>query len=224
MLNINFVELAHDSPEFDAAYDVISQDIPPEYLETREFLKNRLRVRDEGPKQLQERLLLQDGYTLHLIAAMEGGRVIGSIYGHLISSITNENRAIGFVTYITVLPEYRRRGIATSLIGALHKTVDDDSLRLTDRPVFGIVYEIEEQGKEEIKTTVSCLGAKPLDIVYYQPALRLGYEPEGMNLWFQPCPALSSEQAIGFTLSAQVVRDIVRNMLVLIRRAGIEGF
>lgn len=60
------VELTHKSPEFDAAYDVIALDISPGFLETREFLKNRLRVRDEGPKSARDRILLQDGYSLHL--------------------------------------------------------------------------------------------------------------------------------------------------------------
>src|SRR5512143_1079304 len=39
---LKLVGLAHKSPEFDAAYDVISRDILPEYLETRDFLRNRL--------------------------------------------------------------------------------------------------------------------------------------------------------------------------------------
>lgn len=215
MDNITFIALNHQSPELDAAYDVISRDIPPEYLETRDFLRNRLRVRDEGPQTEQERVLVQDGYTLHLIAAQQDSKVIGAIYGHLISRIGPENKGVGFVTYIAVDPAYRRLGIGTSLIHALHKTIESDALRLTGKPIFGMVYEIEEEGKEEIKVTVSKLGAKPLDIVYYQPALRLGYEPERMNLWFQPVPTLSSTDLAEFTLPADTVDAIVRNMLVM---------
>ncbi len=101
---------------FDAAYDVMSQEIPPEFLETRDFLRNRLRVRDEGPKSSHEHLLVQDGYTLHLIAAVYNQKVIGAIYGHLISRITSKNQSAGFVTYVSVHAHYRRHGIGTRLI------------------------------------------------------------------------------------------------------------
>ncbi len=209
--NTHFLNLTHKSPEFDAAYDVISQDISPEYLETRDFLKNRLRVRDEGPKTEQEKILVQDGYTLHLIAAVRDNKVIGAIYGHLISRITNENKAVGFVTYLAVHPEDRRQGIGTALIHELQRAIEQDALRLTGKRIFGMVYEIEEEGKEEIKATVKKLGAEPLDMVYYQPALRQGYEPQQMNLWLQPLPSPTSKQ----DLTPDVIHDMVRNMLIM---------
>jgi len=210
-----FVELTHKSPEFDAAYDVIGADIAPEYLETMDFLRDRLRVGEEGPKSGKEKILLQDGYTLHLIAAKEGDKVVGAIYGHLISRITGENKAVGFVTYITVHREHRRHGIATALIRELQRVVEQEALRLTGRSIFGMVYEIEEEGKEEIKATVVKLGARPLDIVYYQPALRIGYEPEQIHLWFQPVPVLSPPDFSAFSLPADTVEGIVRNMLAM---------
>ncbi len=213
--HIQYTHLTPLSPEFDAAYDVISQDIPQEYLETRDFLRNRLRIRDDGPKSDQERLLVQDGYTIHLIAAMRDKQVIGAIYGHLISRITSGNWSAGFVTYISVHRDYRRRGIGTRLISALNRMVENDAIRMTGKSIFGMVYEIEEEGKEEIKATVKKLGARPLDIVYYQPALRLGYNPVQMNLWFQPVPPLASEQIMQFTLQTDIVKGLIRNMLVM---------
>jgi GNAT superfamily N-acetyltransferase len=213
--SIQFTELIHKSLEFDAAYEIISRDIPPEYLETRDFLRNRLRVRDEGPQTEQERVLVQEGYTLHLIAAKQDERVVGAVYGHLISRIGPENKSVGFVTYISVHPDYRRRGVGTGLINAMQRAVDDDARRMTGKPIFGMVYEIEEEGKEESKAMVSKLGAKPLDIVYYQPALRLGYAPERMNLWFQPVPTLSSTDSSELTVPADTADAIVRNMLVM---------
>lgn len=209
------VELTHTSPEFDAAYDIISRDIPPEYLETSDFLRNRLRVRDEGPGTDHERVLVQDGYTLHLIAAKQDDRAVGAVYGHLISRIGPENKAVGFVTYLAVHPGHQRRGIGTGLIHALQATIGKDAFRMAGKPVFGMVYEIEEEGKEGIKATVSKLGAGPLDIVYHQPALRPGYGPERMSLWFQPVPALSPVDSAKFRLPADIVHDIVHNMLVM---------
>jgi len=215
MSDPQLIELDHNSPEFDAAYDIISADIAPEYLETRDFLRNRLRVWKEGPKSEQERLLVQDGYTLHLIAAIHDQQVVGAIYGHLISRITDENKSVGFVTYITVHPNFRRRGIGTSLIRELQRVVDGEAIRLTGKNIFGMVYEIEEAGKEGIKTTVSKLDARPLDIVYCQPALRLGYEPEQMNLWLQLILTVARESVSMFTLPVEVVHDLVKNMLAM---------
>lgn len=213
--SIQFLHPTHQSPEFDEAYEVISRDIPPEYIETKDFLRNRVRVRDERPKTGKEKLLLQDGYTLHLIAARQDDKIVGTIYGHLISKITSENKAVGFVTYLAVHPEFRRCGIGTGLINELQRVVEQDSLRMTGRSIFGMVYEIEEEGKEKIKATVRKLGAKPLDIVYFQPALRPGYQPERMNLWFQPITSLSPGQATPFVLSPDIIHDVVRNILVM---------
>ncbi len=212
---MQFVTLTHRSPEFNAAYDVISRDIPPACLETSDFLRNRLRVREEGPKSEREKLLLQDGYTLHLIAAREGSKIVGALYGHLISRITDRNKAIGFVTYLAVRREYRKCGIGTGLIFEFQRIIDHDAHQLTGKPVFGMVYEIEGEGKQEIKALVSKLGAKPLDIVYYQPALRPGYGPERMDLWFQPAPPLSLSDAVTFSLPAGIVEGMVRNMLAM---------
>ncbi len=212
---IQCIHLTHLSPEFDAAYDVMSREIPPEFLETRDFLRNRLRVRDEGPKRGHEHLLVQDGYTLHLIAAVCEQKVIGAIYGHLISRITDGNMSAGFVTYVSLHANYRRRGIGTRLIRVLQSTIENDAIRMTGKSIFGMVYEIEEAGKEDMKKTVSTFGAKPLDIVYYQPALRPGYNPERLDLWFQPVPPISPGQSSQFTVRADIVRDLVRNMLVM---------
>jgi len=217
MDKIYLIELTHESPEFDAAYDVIAYDISPEFLETKEFLKYRLRVRDKGPKSTQDKILLQDGYTLHLIAAVQNGKVVGSLYGHLIAKIGPENRGIGFVTYITVHPEQRRQGIGTRLIDAFRKRANEDAHLITGRQIIGLVFEIEEEGKEAIKDCVSKIHALPLDIVYYQPALRQGYEPEQMNLWYLSCePELTTEAAAKtFKLPSAIVTSIVRNMLVM---------
>ncbi len=215
LTDIEIISLTHQSPEFDAAYDVIGQDIAPEYLETRQFLRNRLRVRDEGAKTEKEKLLVPAGYTLHLLAAVQADTVIGAIYGHLISGITGENRSVCFVTYLSVHRDHRRRGIGTCLIGSLQRRVDRDAVRTTGIPIFGMVYEIEKEGKDAIKAAVSRLGARPLDVEYLQPALRRGYGPERMDLWFQPVPPLTREQRATFTLKTDFVTDMVCNMLMM---------
>ena len=209
------IDLTHGSPEFDQAYDILSSAIAPEFMETAEFLRNRLRVRDEGPKTEAEKILLPQGYTLHLTAALQDGKVLGAVYGHLISDIGPDNQGIGFVTYVAVHPERRKQGIGTMLLKALKTRVNEDALTLCNKPIIGMVYEIEEAGKEAIKGCISRRNARPLDVVYYQPAVRSGYGPERMDLWYQPCgPELSAAIAAGtFKLPADLLISIVWNML-----------
>ena len=213
---IKLIDLTHGSPEFDQAYAILSSDIAPEFMETAEFLKNRLRVRDEGPKTEAEKIVLPQGYTLHLIAAVQDSKVLGAVYGHLIADIGPNNQGIGFVTYVAVHQERRRQGIGTMLLKAIKTRVNEDALTLCNKPIIGMVYEIEEAGKEAIKGCVSRLNARPLDVVYYQPAVRSGQGPERMDLWYQPCGTeLSAGTAAGtFKLPADLLISIVRNMLV----------
>jgi GNAT superfamily N-acetyltransferase len=182
-------------------------------METAEFLRNRLRVRDEERAE-EQKLLLPQGYTLHLIAALQDGKVLGAVYGHLIADIGPDNQGVGFVTYVAVHRSHRKQGIGTMLLKALKRRVNEDALTLCNKPIIGMVYEIEEAGKEAIKGCVSRLNARPLDVVYYQPAVRPGYGPERMDLWYQPCgPELSADTGT-FTLPAELLISIVRNMLV----------
>lgn len=215
--HIEFCALTHNSPEFDAAYNVIAYDIAPEFLETKEFLRNRLRVRDEGAKSIQENTLLQEGYSLHLIAAKKDSKVVGAIYGHLIALKNAANRGIGFVTYISVLPDYRKCGIGAKLVEELKNHIDRDAIRTTGRPIVGMVFEIEDDGKEAIKGLVRKHQGWPLDIVYFQPALRAGYQPEQMRLWLQSFePGITTvEEASRTRFRAEFVTAIVRNMLVM---------
>ena len=211
---VQLIDLTNASPEFDQAYAILSSDIAPEFMETAEFLRNRLRVRDEGPKAEAEKILLPQGYTLHLIAAVQDGKVLAAIYGHLLADIGPDNQGIGFVTYVAVHPERRKQGIGTMLLKALKTRVNEDALTLCNKPIIGMVYEIEEAGKEAIKGCVSRLNARPLDVVYYQPAVRSGYGPERMDLWYQPCgPGISAATGT-FQLPADILISIVRNMLV----------
>lgn len=215
--SITFIELTSQSPEFDAAYAVFCLDISPAFVEAKEFLRNRLRVRDTGPQTEQEQRLVQDGYTLHLIAAKHDDKVIGAVYGHLISKIGVDGRAIGFVTYVAVLPEYRRQGIGATLLAELKRKVEADSVRITSRPLLGMVFEIEKEGRKGIKGLVRSLHGWPLDIAYWQPALHVGARPEPMQLWFQPLEPLVArdEDAAKITFPAELIESMVRNLLVM---------
>ena len=114
---VQLIDLAHGSPEFDQAYAILSSDIAPEFMETAEFLRNRLRVRDEGPKTEAEKIALPQDYTLHLIA-----------------DIGPDNQGIGLITYVAVHQEHRKQGIVTMLLKALKTRVNGDALTLCNKP------------------------------------------------------------------------------------------
>ena len=86
---VQLIDLAHGSPEFDQVlYAILSSDIAPAFMETAEFLRNRLRVRDEGPKTEAEKILLPGRLYASLDRGTPGrqdGKVLGAVYGHLIA-------------------------------------------------------------------------------------------------------------------------------------------
>ena len=215
--SIKFLDLTCHSPDFDEAYEVFQRDIPSPFLEDRDFLRNRLRVRDQGPKSDKEQILVQDGYTLHLIVAKEGEKVIGALYGHLISKIAPGNHAVGFVTYISVIKGYRKRGIGTRLVEELRKRLIHDSLMLTNKQPIAMVYEVEAEGKEEIKGLVRKHFGAPLDIAYYQPALHNTTSAEPMHLWFQPLDlhTMSRNSISSRKYPADFVVSLVTNLLTM---------
>lgn len=211
------LDLSYSSPEFDTGYDLLAQEIPAEFLEERGFLRNRLRVRDEGPKTDQERILVQHGYTLHLLAALADAEVVGTIYGHLVSHIGPENCSVGYVTYVAVPASQRRKGIGAFLVTALRRRIERDAMAMTGKPAIGMLYEIEEHGREEIKAYLRRQGGWPLDVVYFQPGLRRHALPERMQLWLRPFdrPPMSAEQARRLSYPADFIVSMVTTLLTM---------
>jgi GNAT superfamily N-acetyltransferase len=211
------LDLLYSSPEFDVGYEILAQEIPAEFLEERSFLRNRLRVRDKGPQTDKERLLVQDGYTLHLLAALLDADVVGTIYGHIISPISPENRGVGVVSYLAVRAAQRRKGIGAFLVAALRERIERDVIAMTGKPAIGMLYEIEEHGREEVKAYLRARGGWPLDVIYFQPALRRNALPERMQLWLHPFdrPPMSAEQARGVSYPADVVVSMVTKLLTM---------
>jgi len=126
-------------------------------------------------------------------------------------------RAVGFVSYVAVLPDYRRQGIGVRLLEEMRRKVDQDSVQITSRPILGMVYEIEREGKRDIKGVMHKLHGWALDIAYWQPGLHVGSPPEAMQLWFQPFEPLvaTDEDAAKLTFPANLIESIVRNILVM---------
>lgn len=209
--------MSSSSHEYEAVYDILAQDIPATCLEEPDFLRNRLRVRDNGPRNDKEKILLQDGYTLHLLAASEDGKVTGAIYGHLISGIGIENRGVGFVTYVAVERSQRRSGIGALLLSELRRRLEHDAVEATRKPLVGMTYEIEFGNRKEIKAYLHKQGGFPLDITYYQPPVRRNTSAERIQLWLQPFdpPIYTAEQARHTTYPAAFVVSMVTNLLAM---------
>ncbi len=55
-------------------------------------------------------------------------------------------------------------------------------MKITGKPTVGLLFEIEDEGKEPIEHLVLKMGGYPLDIDYYQPSVREGCDEQPMNL------------------------------------------
>jgi GNAT superfamily N-acetyltransferase len=215
---IVYSELKSDSLEFHEAYAVISMDIEPEFVEPEEYVRERFRVQEQGAKTDEERRMIPEGYCIHMIAAKEDktNKVVGAIYTNFIPKIGSENTGFALVSYLAVLPEYRRGGIGTRLVEEVIKPNHADSLRITGKPAVGLLFEIEDEGKEEIAGLVRKMGGQPLDIDYYQPSVREGSDEQPMNLWLLPLdkPIKSNEEAKVIKHPAAWIHDMVKSLFV----------
>jgi len=215
---ITYLELGSKSPEFHESYEVIGLDIDPEFVEPEDYVRERFRIQEEGAKTEDERRLIPNGYRIHMIAAKDdqAGKIAGAIYTNFIPKIGDENRGFALVSYLAVLPDYRRQGIATQLIESAIKPNHADALRITGKPAVGLLFEIENEGKEPIEELVRKMGGWPLDIDYYQPSVREGCDEQPMNLWFmtfdQEITSLEEAKAKNYPVS--FIHNMVKSLFI----------
>ena len=215
---ITYLELNSKSSEFHEAYEVIGLDIDPEFVEPEDYVRERFRIQEQGAKTRDERRMVPGGYRIHMIASKDDqtGRIVGAIYTNFIPKIGDENRVFALVSYLAVLPEYRRQGIATQLVEAAIKPNHADALRITGKPAASLLFEIEDEGKEPIEGLVRKIGGYPLDIDYYQPTVREGCDEQPMNLWFLPFdqPVRSPEEAKSRTYPVAIIHNMVKSLFI----------
>ncbi len=216
--HIQYVNLTHQSPEFDAAYDVISLDIDPEFVEPKLYIRERFRIQEEGAKTDDERRMVPEGYRIRAIAAKDKrtNKVVGAILSDFVPKIGKENRGFALIGYVSVLPDFRRREIGTQLIEEITKRTHDDALKISGKLAVGLLFEIEDEGKEPIERLVRKMGGYPLDIDYYQPSVRAGYDEQQMNLWLFPFdqPIRSPEEAKKKTYPTEYIHDMVKSLFI----------
>jgi hypothetical protein len=124
---------------------------------------------------------------------------------------------VGYVTYVAVPASQRRKGIGAFLVTALRRRIERDAMAMTGKPAIGMLYEIEEHGREEIKAYLRRQGGWPLDVVYFQPGLRRHALPERMQLWLRPFdrPPMSAEQARRLSYPADFIVSMVTTLLTM---------
>ncbi len=213
---MEFVKLNSRSPEFHEAYEVISFDIAPEFVEPEDAIHERLRIQDEGARTEKEKRTIPEGYRVHMTAAKDGKthRLAGAVYSTFIPKIGSRNLGFSLVTYISVRREYRRQGIATDLVKNAAAHAYADALRITGKHAVGLLFEIDDEGKTAAEGLVQKMGGYPLDIDYWQPPVREGCSEQPMNLWMVPLDQTirSRVEADEMKYPAGYIHDMVRSL------------
>ena len=185
---ISYREVAGTSPEFDAAYQVIASEMDPEFLEPEDDVRTRFQIQEHGQTEEESRFQPTEGYRVHMIAAVDDDEclVVGAVCGSFIPRIGAEARGFGLVSYLAVTLDRRGKGVGRRLLEEFLRVVQEDASSHTNRAAFALVFEIERQDKTDIERLVKKLGGYPLDIDFYQPSVRKGYDEQRMNLWLLP--------------------------------------
>lgn len=137
-------------------------------------------------------------------------------YQYFIPKIGGLNSGFALIGFLSVVPDYRRQGVGQKLVEEISQAVHQDSKKVTGDPAVGILFEIEDEGKEPIERLVLKMGGYPLDIDYYQPSVREGSDEQPMNLWFIPFeqPVRSIEEARQRTYPAAYIHDMVKSLFI----------
>jgi GNAT superfamily N-acetyltransferase len=213
----SYYELNSKSPEFSEAYALIMMDIDPEFVEPEEYIRSRFRVQENGAKTDDERRMIPEGYSIRMIVGKDdqNGKIAGVILTNFVPKIGKEWQGFALVGYLAVLPEYRRKGIATRLVDEAKVVADKDSIKVSGKPTFGFLFEIEDEEKDEVEQLVLKLGGYPLEIDYYQPSVREGYPDQPMNLWLLPFSSIKSlDMARNRQYATQFIHDMVKSLFV----------
>lgn len=107
----------------------------------------------------------------HLLVAKDGAEVVGTAYGTYLAAPN-----CGFVAYLAVHPDHRRKGIAPRLRAALVSRFGADARSTGREELAWIVGEVRRSSKW-LTQVVKRRGAIPLDFEYYHP----GIDPSGKH-------------------------------------------
>lgn len=153
----------------------------------------------------EKRLGLLTAMDFHLLVAESpDGEALGTITGMYLEGVN-----AGFITYLTVAPEWRRRRLGPALRGALVETFRQDARRAGFDDLAWVLGEVRA-GSPWLKRLVRSRGALTFDLAYYHPGMTPGGDSRRYILYRQP---------VGDPRDALAV-PLVRRILYSIYRRG----
>ena len=149
-------------------------------LLTKSFRRHERVSLGEWRDSLDERAdqLLTDT-AWHLLVAEEDGRVIGLNSGTFIGSLR-----LGVIGYLAIDPAARASGLGTRLRAHLRRKFERDAMRLTERPLEGILGEVSEHNPW-LRSLARRANVLVLDFPYYQPSLAPEDAPSPFVLYLE---------------------------------------
>jgi len=204
------------SKDYLRAHEITNTGIPEEFVETPEFLWDRLRIKEQGARTREDKALMPKGYDLHLIVAKDttNGEVVGAGLGSSLP-LTPMRGSVGLLCYAAVDPKYQGRGIHKRLSVERYKKIEEDSQNF-NLPLLGYVAEVEFDNHEEA-TMLRKNGFQRLDVDFMQPGIdaekgvNAMYPPEKIQLFYRPAPnGVTPEMARHVRFSPDLIRAIGR--------------
>ena len=115
----------------------------------------------------------------HLLVAERDGRVIGLNSGTFIGSIN-----LGMIGYLAIDDDARSLGLGTRLRNRLRRLFTKDALRVSGKPLGGILGEVSERNPW-LRTLARRPNVLALDFAYFQPSLASGDAPTPFVLYWE---------------------------------------
>ncbi|MBL0169968.1 MAG: GNAT family N-acetyltransferase [Gemmatimonadaceae bacterium] len=115
----------------------------------------------------------------HLLVAERDGTVVGLNSGTYFGNLN-----LGMIGYLAIAPTERSHGIGTRLRSRLRTLFERDALRLSKRPLDGIIGEVAESNPW-LRTLARRPNVILLDFPYHQPSLMRGDQPSPFVLYLE---------------------------------------
>jgi GNAT superfamily N-acetyltransferase len=153
----------------------------------------------------EKRLGLLTAFDFHLLAALDSeGVVVGTASGLYLAGVN-----AGFITYLTVVPAARGRGVAARLRRGLVRCLRDDASAAGHPDLAWVLGEVRAQSRW-FDRLVRKRGVLAFDLEYFHPGMEPGRPHERYLLYRQPVGDRRRELPVG----------LVRQILYAIYRRG----
>ena len=177
-VQIGITEITSGDERFLEAYKVLTADIAPEYVETPDFLRNRLSIREQmmqgsyTPQSEEDARIAQAfnaGYNLTFKVAyrQDTGEIIGGELKSLVPLMGTKDAALEFGSYGATKEAYRGHGINSALSKAASEALENYANAI-GRNIIAVVGETERDNQYNTLDISASKGLRVLDLDYYQ--------------------------------------------------------